>query len=445
MHADLSAGSQWCVALSGGVDSSALLQALTLLLQEMPGNQVRAIHVNHHLHPESDQWAAACGSLCAKLGIVFSTHDVVVADDHDEGLEAAARRARYRVFEAELEPDERLLTAHHRDDQVETFLLRLMRGAGPQGLASIRQRRSFGRGWLIRPLLYCSRGEIENFAKEHGLTWIDDPANTNTQYDRNFLRHDVLPLLLTRWPGLGETIPRAARLSGEAAMMLDELAELDAGQIVQGNRIAIPPFSALSSPRQRNLLRYVLRKHDLKPPSEVRLREGLAQLTGAGQDRLPVLALAGGQVRRYREHLHVLNFDPDQQTAFRPQRWDGCGRLDLVDVRSDFQGNFQSNFQGNFLGQLYFADPHGGEAAWPAGWEVRYREGGEQIRHGGQRKLVKKLLQERGIVPWMRGFIPLLYREGQLLAIGGVCIADDFSADAPAELELIWTGHPSLR
>ncbi len=228
LHTDLAVGARWCVALSGGVDSTVLLHAVAALGQEFPGNTIRAVHINHHLHADADAWAVACQLQCKALGIPLTCSDVVVDTGARDGVEAAARRARYGVLTALLSPGEILLTAHHRDDQVETFLLRLLRGAGPHGLGSIEPRRPCGRGWLVRPLLAVGREELEVYGHEQDLTWSEDPANSDTTFDRNFLRHQVLPLLRKRWPGLGETIPRAARLSGEAARMLDELAGQDA-------------------------------------------------------------------------------------------------------------------------------------------------------------------------------------------------------------------------
>ncbi len=214
---DLFAGGEWCVALSGGVDSTVLLHAMVRLAREFTGNTIRVVHVNHHLHADADAWAIACQSLCDELAVPMTCYDVAVETDGDDGIEAAARRVRYGVLTGLLGRGERLLTAHHRDDQVETLLLRLLRGAGPHGLASIEPRRPCGKGWLIRPLLEVGRDALEVYAREQHLVWIEDPANIDTMFDRNFLRHRVLPILRERWPGLGETIPRAARLSGEAA------------------------------------------------------------------------------------------------------------------------------------------------------------------------------------------------------------------------------------
>ena len=347
----------------------------------------------------------------------------------NDGIEAAARRARYGVFTGLLGVGEILLTAHHRDDQVETLMLRLLRGAGPRGLAGIEPRRPFGRGWLIRPLLDVGRSEIETYAREQQLAWIEDPANTDTTFDRNFLRHRVLPVLRERWPGLGETIPRAARLSGEAARLLDELAELDLDTAGAADAISVDALRSLSPARQRNLVRHWLRCHGVAPPAEARLRDGLRQLLAAGADRMPMVAWDGVQIRRYRDRLYLLMSDPDPSHAPLPnvRDWNGRGRIDLGPLR----------------GGLRFVGSDAADVDVPLDWVVRFRVGGERLAMGGRHKTVKNFFQERGVVPWMRGHVPLLYRADSLVAIGDLWQAEDLAGDAAHEdIRVAWDGHP---
>ncbi len=431
---DLLATGQWCVALSGGVDSTVLLYAMVQLGREFSGNTIRAVHVNHHLHADADTWAQACEALCAELDVALTCCDVGVETDGDGGIEAAARKARYGALTGLLDHGEILLTAHHRDDQVETFLLRLLRGAGPHGLASIGLRRPFGRGQVIRPLLAVSREALETYARQQNLEWIEDPANTDTKFDRNFLRHRVLPVLREHWPGLGETIPRAARLSGEAAQMLDDLAKIDlaaADIFIDGvDTIPLDALRGHSSARQRNVVRYWLRQRGMAPPAEAKLREGLAQLLSAGDDRLPLIEWGGMQVRRYRDRLFVLEFDPESADAELPDAsdWDGCDRIDLGPLR----------------GGLRFVYRDATAVDVPGSWVVRFRAGGERFAAGGQHKTIKNLFQQHGVVPWMRAHVPLLYRADRLVAVGDLWQADDLTDEAGNTVRVQWDGHPTM-
>jgi len=440
LHDDFVSGATWCVALSGGVDSTALLHAVVQLGRDYPGNTIRAIHVNHHLHADADAWASACQSLCDAMGVAVICCDVSVETAGRDGLEAAARKARYEALTGLLGDGEILLTAHHRDDQVETLLLRLLRGAGPHGLASIEMRRPCGRGWLVRPLLDIGRGALETYAREQNLEWIEDPANSDTAFDRNFLRHRVLPILRERWPGLGETLPRAVRLSAEASRMLDELAVLDLSNTENGaghddaisDSLSIGVLEKLSAARQRNVVRYWLRRRGLTPPAEAKLRDGLRQLLTAGLDRMPMVKWGGVQMRRYRDRLYVLEFDPEPVNSVRPDArdWDGRGRIDLGPPR----------------GGLRFVSGDEADTDVPLSWVVRFRAGGERIAVGGQHKSVKNFFQERGVVPWMRAHVPLLYRADRLVAIGDLWQAENLGGEGvPADIRVAWDGHPSAR
>lgn len=431
LHVDLLGGAEWCVALSGGVDSTALLYAVVQLGREYSGNAIRAVHVNHHLHADAKVWAAACQTLCDELGVPLTCCDVAVETDSDGGIEAAARKARYSVLTGLLDHGEILLTAHHRDDQVETLLLRLLRGAGPHGLASIEPRRPCGKGWLVRPLLEVGRDMLEAYACEQNLAWIEDPANTDTTFDRNFLRHRILPVLRERWPGLGETIPRAARLSGEAARMLDDLAEQDAGCTDAVNVLPVNVLRELSPARRRNVVRYLLRRCRLAPPGEARLRDGLEQLLTAAPDRMPLLKWSGAQIRRYRDYLYVLEFDPDPAagTLSSSYDWNGRGRIDF----------------GSLRGGLRFVCSDEMDVDVPRNWVIRFREGGERFAAGKQHKSLKNYFQERGVVPWMRVHVPLLYRADRLLAVGDLWQSDDIGTDDLGNgVRIVWDGHPTV-
>ena len=233
------------VAFSGGPDSTALLLALHDLLEDSGHDRLRAAHVNHGLHRNSGDWARHCEAQARSLGLSLVCREVEVRAD-GRGVEAAARRARYEALAELMEPGECLLTAHHQDDQWETLLLRMLRGTGIAGLAGIREKRRLGHGWLLRPLLDLPRGDLRAWLRRKGASYIDDPSNRDTGFDRSFLRNDVLPLLRGRWPGAGVTAGRLARLAGETRELLQALAEEDGRRIALADHIDCEGLLGLS-------------------------------------------------------------------------------------------------------------------------------------------------------------------------------------------------------
>lgn len=422
---------RYCVAVSGGLDSSVLLHVLAGLA---PG-RLRAVYVNHQLHADAAAWGLHCERLCRQLGVPFIVRTVTVATRAGEGLEAAARRERYRALGSCLQPGEWLLTAHHEDDQIETVVLNLLRGSGPAGLAGVPPRGALGGNRLLRPLLGLPRAALVAYAHAAGLDWIEDPSNRDPRLDRNFLRYQVLPLLGTRWPGLRSAITRSARLSSEAARMLEEVGAQDARRVTRAGRIIVDRLQTLSEPRQRNLLRWLCWRELGSVPGERRLREGLAQLLGAASDRNPVLAWPAGEVRRFRSMLFVQRplgaLPATVQTL--PVRAGAVlalgpagGRLRLKRSRT---GGLSAARVGSAL-------------------TVRFRRGGERLRPTADAhcRELKKLFQERGIVPWMRDRIPLLYCGDELVAVADLWLAAPFAAvDAEAALRVHWDDHPPLQ
>ncbi|RMF96675.1 MAG: tRNA lysidine(34) synthetase TilS [Gammaproteobacteria bacterium] len=402
-------GAPLCIAWSGGRDSTVLLHAAAAVAGDRP---LRALHVDHGLQPEAAGWARHCEEVAAELGVDLRLRSVRVAAADPAGREAAARRARYRAFAEELGAGEALLTAHHLDDQHETVLLRLLRGAGPDGLAGIRELSRFGRGWLLRPLLGCSRRCLADYAAAAGLRWIEDPSNADLGPDRNYLRHEVIPRLRARWPSAAQTAARAAGFCAEATALLDCWADGQLATLARGDSLSLHGLAALEEPQQRLLLRRFLRARGVRPPGEARLRDALRQFVGARPDAAPVLDWADGQLRRYRGRVYLLRERPGAVPA--PSDWDGRRPLEL----------------GGLAGTLALrAAPAGGlDRRWlDGGLQVRFRRGGERIRPAGarQHRRLKSLLQEVGVLPWMRARLPLLYAGEQLLAVAGLWLAAD--------------------
>ena len=274
-----------CVALSGGVDSTALLAALAH--NRSPALELRALHVDHGLRPSSKQWAEHCRALARRLRVPLQVLTTKVERSRGESLEAAAREARYRSLAGALQPGEILLTAHHGDDQLETVLLQLFRGSGLRGIAAMPALAPFAKGWLARPLLSRSRAELEAWVRARGLTWVEDDTNVDERLDRNYLRRRVLPLIRERWPGSPAAVARSARHAAEAQALLDSLARADVERASYGESLSVATLRALPPERRRNALRFWITRAGWLAPDTRRLEEIAGPLLDARSDAHP--------------------------------------------------------------------------------------------------------------------------------------------------------------
>jgi tRNA(Ile)-lysidine synthase len=398
-----------CVALSGGLDSTVLLEALCRLRDWLPAGGLRAIHVHHGLHADAEDWVRHCEALCARLDVPLAVLEVDARPARGESPEAKAREVRYAALARALAPGEALLTAHHADDQLETVLIQLLRGAGVAGLAAMPTAASFGPGVHLRPLLGFRREELAAWLAREGIAgWIRDPANEELRYARNHLRSEVLPALRAHWPGAAAAVGRSARHCAEASSLLDDLAALDAANCVTGKAVRVSALRELSSARRRNLVRWQARQLGLAVPDERRLATLLAQALEAAPDAQP--QVEWGDVVGLR-HGDLLWLAP---AASLPEP---AGDMDWPDPRWPLE-------LGAGLGRLALvASSRGGlgQAALSAGpWRVVARRGGERLElpaRAGSRAL-KKLLQEAGAPPWIRARMPLLEIGGALAAAG---------------------------
>jgi tRNA(Ile)-lysidine synthase len=421
------------VGYSGGLDSHVLLHWLATQQPAGLGCALQALHVDHGLQAASAAWGEQCAAVCRALQVPLRICRVDARPAPGESPEAAARRARYAAFAADLGPDAALLTAHHRDDQAETLLLQLLRGAGPHGLAAMPAVSRLGRGWLWRPFLDIDRAALQAYAEAQALHWIEDASNANTDFDRNYLRHRVLPLLRQRWPAVQRTLARSARHCAETAVWLDVEAERDlraARSDAEG--LSIRVVRELDEPRQRNLLRYWLRCLRLPVPDARQLARILHDTLQAAADRNPCVCWPGGEVRRYRGVLYALPpqvpHDARQILPWRAQADDAWPPLAVPNLGS-------LRMQKTVGAGLRAAVLTGGVL------QVRFRRGGERFHPVGRAhgQELKKLLQDAGIPPWQRERLPLLYREDVLLVVPGLGVASAAAA-APGEpgWELLW-------
>ena len=392
------------VGFSGGLDSTVLLHALAA----QPGARthgLRALHVHHGLHADADGWAAHCQRICAEYDIPLRVLRIVVNANGD-GPEADARAARYAALCDAMVATEVLALAQHRDDQAETVLLRLLRGAGGDGLSAMRSYSTLDGLHLWRPLLDTSRSDIRAYADAHSLRWIEDPSNADTCFDRNFLRLRVLPQLRERWPQAAASLARSAALLAEQAELLHEEAarRLDMIRSSQPHTLSVSKLLEQPRPWRARVLRQWLHELQLPPPSSNILDAIEGDLLLAREGAEPRVVWAGAELRRWRDRLHAQRtqqpLPPDLSIA-----WDGRVALQLPG--------------GDALaleGAEAFGEPV----------EIRARQGGERLRLPGRahHHSLKHALQQHAIPPWQRERLPLLFAsDGELLAAGDLLLS----------------------
>ena len=410
----------WWIALSGGLDSCVLLDALAHLNLPI---QLRALHINHQLSPNADAWELHCATLCKHLAIPFTAVKVTVANT-GRGLEDAARAARYAVFEDHLGPGDLLLTAHHADDQTETLLLRLMRGAGPRGLAAMARQRPLGQGSLYRPLLNFTRTELEAYAQARGLAWVDDESNTNDHYDRNYLRNQVMPVLRDRWPGFASKWQQTAELCAANELLIDELAASDLAAVelqseLIGTSISLSSFAGLSLVRRQNLLRHWLRGQGLDVPEQQHLIQIEQQFLAAREDSEAQVNWGNVSLRAYRQRLFAL---PVKDLPLAPV---------TVAIPIKPQETLVLPTGGSLSFYLYDGEGQGLRADLP-NLNLRFRQGGERCKPAGRNhsQTLKHLLQDYGVAPWLRESLPLIYAGEALVAVADLWICEGYQVKA---------------
>ncbi len=392
------------IGLSGGVDSMLLLDLGAGLARDL-GIELSALHVHHGLSPNADGWAAFCAAECAARGVPFALARVAVARGGGTSVEAEARAARHRAF-AGLAVDAVAL-AHHADDQAETLLLQLLRGAGPPGLAAMPAERAPATGpVLLRPFLALPRSLLNAAALGRGLAWVDDESNADVRLRRNYLRAEVAPRLAVAFPGYPQTLARAAAHQADAARLADELAAPTLA------RACLERAAALGGHRARNLLRWFLRRHALAAPSAARLDAMLRQLTGAAPDARVRLAHDGAEVGVHRGQLMV----HAPAVAWDARHWTGEAAIDLPH------------------GRLAFTVAQG------QGIAIDSADGAElDIR----RRCGTHLFQQHGIPAWRRDAWPLVFRDGALVAVPGIGVDPaGASADGRPGIVVGWSLTP---
>jgi len=392
--------------------------------------RLRAVHIDHRLHPSSGAWAAHCRASAGRLRVPLVVLEIDVDRPAGSSPEAAAREARYRALERELGPCEVLLTAQHADDQLETVLLQVLRGSGLPGLAAMPSVAAFGRGRLARPLLGFDRGELEAWARRRRLEWIEDDTNADEGFDRNYLRHRILPLVRARWPAASRAVARTARHAAEAQRLLDLVGRADAERAAVGAALCTQRLRPLTPERRRNALRYWIARAGAAPPDTRRLDELAGPVLEARCDACPEVSWGRTIARRQGDLLSLtrarspLLLEPVSwalRTAPAIELAPGLGRLELV---PDAHGPIDID-------------------ALPESVMVRLRSGGERLRprRGGPSRTLKALLQQARIASEERKRLPLLWAGERLLAAGDLWVDAQIQAagDAPRRARLRWT------
>jgi tRNA(Ile)-lysidine synthase len=405
------------IGLSGGMDSVVLLHLLHALAPRFEW-RLSALHVHHGISPNADAWADFCAGLCAERGIPLHIERVDIAplrDDH--GIEAAARKLRHAAFAKQ--PCDCVALAHHADDQVETLLLQLLRGAGVKGAAAMPlfKPASEHAAAILRPLLDIPRSTLLEYAHQHALHWVEDESNADDRYPRNFLRHRLLPLLEQRFPAYRDTLTRSAQHFAEAGELLDELAQQDMQGRSGENTLDVARLRVLSHSRAKNLLRYYLHAQGAPMPQAAQLDDMLRQLQEAREGATVCVEFGGWLVRRYQDKVYAFpaqgEFDAGLVVPWQGEtelHWPAFGRV-IAFRRCLGQGISLAKLQR-------------------AAVTLRLRGGGEALRPhpDAATRSLKNLLQERHIPPWQRERLPLLYCGEALVCIVGVAVAADFQA-----------------
>lgn len=416
------------LALSGGLDSCVLLHLLKKVQDTYPFD-LYAMHVHHGLSSNADAWASFCEQLCATLQVPLQVVHVHVNKSSKQGIEATARQLRYQALDEFLihdRPPDFIVTAHHQDDQAETLLLQLFRGAGVKGLSSMAPIDVTRK--LLRPLLDVSRQVLNEYAVQQNLVWCEDESNDDTQYERNFLRHEVMPVLEARFQSVKSVLARTASHLAEANQLLESMAALDAETLLVDSSLCLKGLAQLSLPRAKNLLRWWFLKNKLAMPAAEHLAQIIQQLLHAKTDADLLIQLQHLTLRRYQQRAYLC---PQYSVEAYDRVWTGEPCITLPGG-----------------GLLRFNEVVGHGLALKQGMtklRITNRSGGERFKPNALRptRTLKYLLQEANVPPWQRAMLPLIYWDDTLAYVPGIGVAHELQA-AEGEVGLEVTWHEAL-
>lgn len=401
--AKFAAFTQVFVGYSGGLDSTVLLHALAN--QPKLHTKLQAIHIHHGLSMNADAWQRHCEIFCKALNIPLIVRHVDV--NKHNNVEEYARTARYKAFADLISAQDGLLLGHHQDDQAETLLLQLLRGAGIDGLAAMPIQKQLPKGKLFRPFLSYSRQQLEAYAKQHGLAWIEDESNLDHEFSRNYLRHHIMPKLKERWPQVVNNLARSASHCQQAKANLEALAAMDC-EILNKRTLDVSPLLKLGHARLSNVLRVWLQHNNVRRPSTTILNRIIDELVLGRVDAVPLVVWNNVKLRRHREILHLID---DNNPKGESKIWEDFPAMLPLDNGQVLQAIIADT-------GLYIPEK--------SKLEIRFRHGGESFYWHKQTKKLKKLFQEWNIPSWKRDSIPLLYINNDLAAVVGFAISDHY-------------------
>lgn len=411
---DASAHGQICVAFSGGLDSHVLLHVLAENRQRL-NRPLLAIHVNHRLQAESNFWESHCRAICEELAIPFTSTTVDDKPSPGESIEAWARQWRYRLLGQLAGTGGVVVTAHHARDQAETFLLRSLRGAGVEGLAGIAEAGTVCGVRVVRPMLRVAKMDIDGYAASRGLHVVEDPSNRDRRHDRNLIRHEVMPVLRERWPALDSVWSRDAELLRRDASLLRRLVGQELDRMSDEQSLDLNLLAREPGDLREAVLRLWLCRGGSRPPSHSELQHVLMQSFSAARDRNPVVRHGDREIRRFRSRLYRVPILSDPDTEFG-QTWSPRQALALP------WGTLRGSEATGVGIRVHLAEQ--------AELEVRLRRGGERCRPrwNGRHQTLKHVLQQLGVPPWERAWLPLVYVNGELAAIADYLVFEEYAA-----------------
>ena len=403
---------RFSVALSGGVDSVVLLHLMTTMRKQYPELEIEAVYVNHGLSQHAGEWQRFCQSLCEELDVAFKAVHVEIVERSRTSLEAQAREARYQALDENCLAGSVLLLGQHLNDQLETFLLRLKRGSGLQGLASMQQQRLLASERVcFRPLINITREQIEQFADEFAITHITDDSNSDERFDRNFLRHQVMPLLTMRFQGFEKSAARSIRLLQKQQSLLDEYTQSDLEQCqnLRGG-LSCESVAKFSEARQANLVRAWLNQFTHQLPSENQLRQIIEQGLTAKADAQLKISLQSGDVRRHQQHWYFV-----KEQAIPEAMEIALQSIELTDGRklTVKLGKGIRKPKPNEQVRVEFNKPQ-------AQIKPLHKPGSNTLKHW---------FKDTKVAPWLRAQVPLIYYNDELVQVVGYFVSAQHSAD----------------